>query len=42
MIRSTKSFFGIIWDNIKAGFTFVMNGFTTSRAGTEGITRTEL
>jgi len=42
MWRNTNSFFGIIWNNIKAGYAFIVNGFSTSRTGTEGITRIKL
>ena len=40
--RNKKSFLGILWGNVKAGFTFVANGFTTSRTGTVGLTQTQL
>ena len=39
MWRNTKSWLGIVWDNIKAGFVFIANGFSTSRTGTVGLTK---
>lgn len=28
MLRNTSAYLGIVWDNVKAGFTFVANGYS--------------
>jgi hypothetical protein len=34
---SRWSFLGIVWNNIKAGFTFVANGYSAARSGIIGL-----
>ena len=29
MFRMNKSYLGIVWDNIKAGFVFIANGYSS-------------
>lgn len=29
MLRNTSSYLGVVWNNIKAGYTFVANGFSS-------------
>jgi hypothetical protein len=37
MWRNNKSFFGIIWNNMKSGYIFMVNGFSTARDGAIGL-----
>lgn len=37
MWRNTSSYLGVVWNNIKAGYIFVANGFSTARSGIVGL-----
>lgn len=37
LLSGFKGYFGVLWDNIKSGYTFVANGFSTTYTGTIGL-----